>query len=242
MGIATGEIDVALDSPIHERFTQLLDEARKIAAGERFFNWQPAFPSVWTDWDVAEWHGGFDAVIGNPPWDRMKLQQVEWFAYRRPEIAHAPRAADRGLMITALRDAGDPLADEFDIASDRAESAVRVARGSGNYPLLSRGDVNIYSLFVERAFALVKPDGVVGLLIPSGIASDKTSAEFFKTVSCSSQDVHRPRTPPIVAFSCRMSPSSMTTITGFRSRRQISDASIPTPGPRPSSGRAEMPI
>ena len=183
VGIATGEIDVALDSPIHERFTQLLDEARKIAAGERFFNWQPAFPSVWTDWDVAEWHGGFDAVIGNPPWDRMKLQQVEWFAYRRPEIAHAPRAADRGLMITALRDAGDPLADEFDIASDRAESAVRVARGSGNYPLLSRGDVNIYSLFVERAFALVKPDGVVGLLIPSGIASDKTSAEFFKTVS-----------------------------------------------------------
>ena len=75
-----------------------------------------------------------------------ELQQVEWFAYRRPEIAHAPRAADRGLMITALRDAGDPLADEFDIASDRAESAVRVARGSGNYPLLSRGDVNIYSL------------------------------------------------------------------------------------------------
>ena len=183
VGIATGEIEVAGDLPVHERFAQLLDEARRIVADERFFNWQPAFPSVWTDWDAAEWVGGFDAVIGNPPWDRMKLQQVEWFAYRRPEIARAPRAADRKRMITALRNAADPLADGYELAADRAESAVRVARECGDYPLLSRGDVNIYSLFVERAFALVKPEGIVGLLVPSGIASDKTSAGFFRSVA-----------------------------------------------------------
>ena len=181
--IATGDRDVARDSPLHERFAQLLDEARRTAADERFFNWQPAFPSVWTDWDAAEWLGGFDAVIGNPPWDRMKLQQVEWFAWRRPEIALAQRAADRRQMITALRNDGDPLADEYELASDRAESAVRVARECRDYPLLSRGDVNVYSLFIERAFALVKPDGVVGLLVPSGVGSDKTSADFFKAVA-----------------------------------------------------------
>ena len=181
--IATGEVDVPHDSPLQARFAQLLDDARRIVADERFFNWQPAFPSVWTDWDAAEWLGGFDAVIGNPPWDRMKLQQVEWFAYRRPEIARSPRAADRRRMTAALRSAGDPLADEYELASDRAEAAVRVARQSRDYPLLSRGDVNIYSLFVERAFALVKPQGVVGLLVPSGIASDKTPSAFFKTVA-----------------------------------------------------------
>ena len=113
----------------------------------------------------------------------MKLQQVEWFAWRRPEIALAQRAADRKRMITALREAGDPVAGEYEVASERAESAVRVARKGGDYPLLSRGDVNIYSLFVERAFALVKPDGVVGLLVPSGVGSDKTSADFFKAVA-----------------------------------------------------------
>ena len=181
--IATGEVEVTRDSPVHERFTQILDEARRVVAEERLFNWQPAFPSVWTDWDAAEWRGGFDAVIGNPPWDRMKLQQVEWFAWRRPKIALAQRAADRRQMIAALRTAGDPLADEYKLASDRAESAVRVARECGEYPLLSRGDVNVYSLFVERAFRLVKPDGLVGLLVPSGVASDKTSAEFFKSVA-----------------------------------------------------------
>ena len=181
--IATGEVTVPRDSQLHERFAELLGDARRIAAEERFFNWQPAFPGVWTDWDTADCRGGFDAVIGNPPWDRMKLQQVEWFAWRRPEIARAPKAADRKRMAEALRDTGDPLAREYEVARDRAESAVRVARQCGEYPLLARGDVNIYSLFVERAFALVKPDGVVGLVVPSGIASDKTSAKFFKLVA-----------------------------------------------------------
>ena len=57
----------------------------------------------YTDWSEAERYGGFDAVVGNPPWDRMKLQQVEWFAARRPEIAHAQRAADRKRMTAELR-------------------------------------------------------------------------------------------------------------------------------------------
>ena len=53
----------------------------------------------------------------------------------------------------------------------------------GDYPLLSGGDVNLYYLFVERAMTLVKPGGFVGLLTPSGIASDKTASRFFKGVS-----------------------------------------------------------
>ena len=69
------------------------------------------------------------------------------------------------------------------MASERVTMATRIARRSGDYPLLSGGDVNLYSLFVERAMTLVKPDGMVGLLAPSGIASDKTAARFFKGVA-----------------------------------------------------------
>ena len=165
---------------LHERARGLIARARALAAEERFLNWQVAFPGVWSDWDSNERYGGFDAVIGNPPWDRMKLQQVEWFAVRRPEIARAQRAADRKRMIEALRDSGDPLAADFERANERAESALRVARTSGDYPWLARGDVNLYSLFVERAMALVnRPGGMVGLLTPIGIATDKTAAPFF---------------------------------------------------------------
>ena len=113
----------------------------------------------------------------------MKLQQVEWFAARRPEIAHAQRAADRRRMIRALQEEGDPLAAEFDRANEQTDAALRVVRTGGDYPWLSRGDVNIYSLFVERAMNLVHPEGIVGLLMPSGIASDKTAAPFFQSVA-----------------------------------------------------------
>ena len=181
--IASGKIEVLTEGRDGERFAGLLDEARQLLANEHFFNWQVAFPGVWSEWENAGLNGGFDAVIGNPPWDRMKLQQVEWFAARRREIALAPRAADRKRMIADLEKDGDPLARDFAEASERAMAAVRIARACGDYPLLSGGDINLYSLFVERAMTIVKSDGMVGLLTPSGIASDKTASRFFKGVA-----------------------------------------------------------
>ena len=56
------------------RFAAILARARELIAEERFLNWEVAFPGVWRDWE-GERSGGFDAVIGNPPWDRIKLQQ-----------------------------------------------------------------------------------------------------------------------------------------------------------------------
>ena len=184
-GVFGDQIAIAQGEPFDSNDAHLphLMDALGLAATERFLNWQVAFPGVWSDWEAAELTGGFDAVIGNPPWDRMKLQQVEWFASRRREIAMAPRAADRKRMIAELLNAEDPLGEDFRLASERAAAGARVARGSGDYPLLARGDLNLYSLFVERAMTLVKPDGMVGLLVPSGIASDKMAAPFFKSVA-----------------------------------------------------------
>ncbi len=181
-------VDIAQGAPPQQKknvscLAALLEKARALMEEERFLHWEAAFPGVWTDWKSVEHRGGFDAVIGNPPWERVKLQQVEWFVARRPKIAKAPRAADRKRMIADLEKAQDPLAREFAEASERAKAAAETARTCGNYPLLSRGDVNLYSLFVERAMSLVKQTGAVGLLVPSGIASDKTAAAFFKSVA-----------------------------------------------------------
>jgi hypothetical protein len=181
--IALGAEPATGRSDDRTRFGEILAEARMLIEEERFLNWQVTFPGIWSDWESDGLTGGFDAVIGNPPWDRMKLQQVEWFAARRPEIAMAPRAADRKRMIARLRASDDPLALDYAKAEDRAEAAARVARRSGDYPLLSGGDVNLYSLFVERSMTLVKRNGMIGLLTPSGIASDLTAAKFFKSVA-----------------------------------------------------------
>lgn len=163
-------------------FAEILNQARMLIDEENFLNWQVAFPGIWSDWEAESLSGGFDAIVGNPPWDRVKLQQVEWFAARRPEIARAKRAADRKKMISALAKAKDPLADEFTKANTHAETTSRMARKAGDYPLLSGGDTNFNSLFVERADQIVGPEGVVGLLIPSGIATEPSSQDFFSKI------------------------------------------------------------
>ena len=181
--------------PFGPTFKDLWSDAKSVADREGFLHWEVAFPGVWLGWQDVHPKGGFDAVIGNPPWDRIKLQEVEWFATRAPEIARAPTAAGRKSAIKKLREqpvipanAGiQPvsLAAEFGAAKDRADKLGQLVRGSGHYPLLGKGDINLYSLFVERAMGLIKPDGVVGLLTPSGIYADKTAARFFKSVSTS---------------------------------------------------------
>jgi len=168
-------------------------KARALAKRETFFHWWTSFPTVFG----AGSRGGFDAVIGNPPWDRIKLQEVEWFAERSPTIAAQPRAADRkrmialaGVNMTQTATNTPPAVDlwaQYQQAVASAEANARVVGngklGSGDYPLLGGGDVNLYSLFVERAQALAAPDGLVALITPSGIAADKGAAEFFSSIS-----------------------------------------------------------
>ena len=171
--------------PISPAFRELWADARAVADREDFLHWEAAFPGVWLGWQNVHPQGGFDAVIGNPPWDRIKLQEVEWFATRAPEIALASTASARRAGISGLRDKEPTLAADYDAAKERADRFGQLVRASGHYPLLGGGDINLYSLFVERAMNLVKPDGVVGLLTPSGIYADLTAAKFFKSVSTS---------------------------------------------------------
>ncbi len=162
----------------HKDAHTTLQSALNKADTEHFLHWELAFPTVWMD----DADGGFDAIIGNLPWDVMKLQEVEWFTERRPEIALATGAA-RKKLIADLEKNNDPLWLEYCKAAENAEIASKVARNFGDYPLLSGGDVNLYKLLVEQASTLVKPTGIVGLIIPSSIATDLSPATFFRTLT-----------------------------------------------------------
>ena len=166
-----------------QEFTHMWNTAQSIAAREGFLHWEVAFPGVWHRWQDDEPVGGFDAVIGNPPWDRIKLQESEWFGLRKPEIAEIEGATERDAAIQDLRERDPDLAVEFDVAKEHAQSLSKLIRETGNFPLLGGGDINLYSLFVERSMHLIKPDGIVGLIIPSGIYADKTASSFFKLIS-----------------------------------------------------------
>jgi len=162
-------------------FGPMMAAAVEAAGSASILHWPLEFPDV-----MAK--GGFDAVLGNPPWERIKLQEQEFFAARSPDIAGAPNKAARERLIKALGAApeGSPdraLHDAFMTAKREAEATsefVRVAgKDGGRFPLAGRGDVNTYALFAEHFARLAGPRGRAGVIVPTGIATDATTAPFF---------------------------------------------------------------
>ncbi len=137
-------------------------------------DWQAAFPQIFSRKDP-----GFDCVIGNPPWERMKLQEREFFDDVFPEIASATNAAIRRKLIAELENKNPELHNRYIAAKTAAEAALAAVRASGRFPLMAKGDINTYALFAELAHSLVTPKGRVGILVPSGIATDNTTKAFF---------------------------------------------------------------
>lgn len=141
-------------------------------------NWRSTFPSVFEDPN-----SGFTCIIGNPPWERVKVQDREFFSLTDPETAGAVNASDRKKRIAAMPKINPELHASYLKAVEAATAisgyARKPAKSGGRYPLTGRGDINLYMLFAELARSLVAPDGLVGLLVPSGIATDDTTKHFF---------------------------------------------------------------
>ncbi len=102
-----------------EAFTAIWQRARSLIGEERFLNWQIAFPGVWDNWASKGREGGFDAVVGNPPWDRFEFEEVPWFEARDRSIALEPSGAKRKARIKALQATADPLWGQYRHAADR---------------------------------------------------------------------------------------------------------------------------
>ena len=157
------------------------EAARRLARRHRFFHWPAEFPEVMAA-------GGFDAVLGNPPWERIKLQEQEFFATRAPEIAQAPNKAARERLIRGLVETGATSAERaihgaFQEAKHAAEAASLFTRASGRFPLTAAGDVNTYALFAETFLQLLAPKGRAGIVVQSGIATDHGTRHFFREIS-----------------------------------------------------------
>jgi hypothetical protein len=131
--------------------------ARQAAEYSRMFHWPLEFPDVMAN-------GGFDVVVSNPPWERIKLQEREFFASREPEIAKASNADLRAKLIQTLQLAAAGsrervLYEELEAARRLAEASSVFARAAGRFPLTARGDVNTYPLFAELCSSLIQRNG-----------------------------------------------------------------------------------
>ncbi len=150
-------------------------EVQRLLREYQFFHWHLAFPEVFAQ-------GGFDCVLGNPPWERVKIQEKEWFAERSPEIANAPNTAARKRLIEVLKTSDPDLYRSFLNDSRKAEGESHFMRNSGRYPLCGRGDINVYTVFAEGMRNLLNERGCTGCVVPTGIATDDTTKLFYQDV------------------------------------------------------------
>jgi hypothetical protein len=151
---------------------EVMSAIQDIARGHNFFHWHLEFPDVFRQ-------GGFDCVLGNPPWERIKIQEKEFFAFRDPAIVGAMNAAERTRMISALKETNPSLHAEFIAAKRASECESLFIRSSGRFPLTGTGDINTYTIFSELARKLLALNGRAGIIVPTGIATDSTTAPFF---------------------------------------------------------------
>lgn len=169
--------------------------ARDACEQARVFHWPLAFPQVFAQ-------GGFDCVLGNPPWERIKLQEEEFFATRHRDVAQARNKAERAQRIQWLSEgmlarhlypdlahevhedeAEKRLYREFVTARRTAEAASVFAHvkgtDGGRYPLTGMGDVNTYALFAETILQIHADSGRAGFIVPTGIATDDSTKAYF---------------------------------------------------------------
>jgi len=163
------------------------DLVQQTARHYRFFHWHLEFPDVFhvpkaAAGTVTGWTGGFSAMLGNPPWERVKLQEQEFFAARNADIATAPNASARRKLIAKLETEHPELYAEFLAARRHSEGESALLRISGRYPLTGRGDVNTYAVFAETFRDLTGPQGRSGVIVPTGIATDATTQYFFRNI------------------------------------------------------------
>jgi Eco57I restriction-modification methylase len=144
-GVPTAAFGAIVDARLHgssalpaKTTDRYLQAAADTAHAQGFFHWELECPEVFFD-DTGSRRSnvGFDAVIGNPPWN----------------VVHADSSA-----------------------------FLRFTREAGIYQAYGQGHANRYQLFAERAVALARAGGRVGLVLPWGFAADHGSAALRRFV------------------------------------------------------------
>ncbi|MGA4902781.1 Eco57I restriction-modification methylase domain-containing protein [Streptomyces griseoincarnatus] len=162
-------------------------EIKRLREQFAFFHWHLEFPEVFSVPEDGRgvspdtgWAGGFDCVVGNPPWDSVDFREQEFFAQRAPQIAEASRTAVRKKMIEALKDSPDtlPLHQEFEAGKRKVYAESHFLRRSGRVPLTGQGNLNTYAVFTETDRILLGPEGRAGVIVPTGIATDARTQHF----------------------------------------------------------------
>lgn len=165
----------------------LKDEIDRLAGQYHFFHYYLVFPEVFRlpvgseapDNPHTGWNGGFDVVLGNPPWEHIELKEKEFFASSRVDISNSMTSI-REKLIEQLKNDKDEIYNEYIEKKRHQDSTTHFIRNSNKFPLNGGGRINTYAVFSEINRYLINSRGYIGCIVPSGIATDDTTKFFFQ--------------------------------------------------------------
>ncbi|MCY3538238.1 MAG: N-6 DNA methylase, partial [bacterium] len=155
----------------------VVERVKELAEEYQFLHLHLAFP------DVQEQYQGFDAVLGNPPWDQIQYDPRETFAVSHPDIAGARTMAIRNQLIADLAEDEPETYARYLLDVRHLKGIKHFLHASGRYPLGSVGRLNTAPLFLELMWHGINPKGRVGVIVPSGIATDSFTQKFFRALT-----------------------------------------------------------
>lgn len=162
-------------------------EIERLSKQYAFFHWHLSFPDVFKVPPTGEkpeneptgWNGGFDVVLGNPPWERVQFEERAFFAATAPDIYAEGNQSRRRRLIQELAVSDTKLFGHWQEASREREAESELIRHSGRFPLSAIDKFNTYALFTELGLQLPNRTGSCGLIVKAGLVSDKTCAPLF---------------------------------------------------------------
>ena len=150
---------------------EVVERATQLCRDAGAFHWPLAFPQVFA-------RGGFDCVLGNPPWDVLEFDEQEYFEIREPTIAKL-EGVYRKTAIQNLKTTAPKLWENYEIERRRLAASNLFTRKSERFHLTAHGKLNTYALFSETNLKIKSPTGRAGFIVPTGIATDDSTKAFF---------------------------------------------------------------
>ncbi len=169
---STARLNASLAAPLTDQFAD--------PATQRPFNWAVEFPEVFVD---EQGHAlgqaaGFDIIIGNPPWEIVKPDLREYYAQFDDQIESKLTRKKAERRIKELNAEDPDLESGWQAQKARIEATAAYYKSSPDFTRQGRGDTATHKLFLERAYDLLRDEGRLGFVVPSGIYSDLGTKEL----------------------------------------------------------------
>ncbi len=140
---------------------QAIADAAGMAAQYRFFHWPLEFPNVF-----HRERAGFDVVVGNPPWNKVKFEMPNFLALHDPGIRGIRTGLERDQRAERLFQERPELRQEIQGIQRQIEERRQFFRPANGYSIQGSGDTDLYKLFCERYASIARDKGFMGVVLP----------------------------------------------------------------------------